>query len=200
MWDGWVSPGRSLSLVPSTEPDCQPCSCPSSPRSTGLRSTGPWRTNRRARGDLQLQPWGRRWRNAGAGVRVGRWPFLGLVSASPSLAQGRREGPLSCRVSSALGSFLTMFRTLSCPPSPGNVLGASWESAPGRKCSLNLGGLGSRAPRHIPGIPKEDQVRLCGRAPFWSGSLTIRLPGEASGGDTEAKLTFSSSPLIPGGR
>lgn len=33
-------------------------------------------------------------------------------------------------------------------------------------------------------------MRLYGRTPFWSGSLTIRLPREASEGDTEAKLTF----------
>lgn len=33
-------------------------------------------------------------------------------------------------------------------------------------------------------------MRLYGRTPFWSGSLTICLPGEASEGDTEAKLTF----------
>lgn len=63
VWDGWVSPGWSLSLVPSTEPACQPCSCPLSPRSMGLCITGPWRTDRRARGDLQLQPWGRRRRD-----------------------------------------------------------------------------------------------------------------------------------------
>lgn len=61
------------------------------------------------------------------GVRVGRWPFLDLgpVSASPSVAQGQREGPLSHKVSSALGSFLTMFRTFACTPSPG----MRWGSA-----------------------------------------------------------------------